>query len=294
MLELYKLLQLLLLKLITYQLNVLSKVSNLRDFLFLSLSQLLIDILDILLHLFLGLKKTLAISLVLGEIVGSHIASIRLGVQITLVKGIFVTERRKYSHMKRRLLSDIGCLVSASLCQESIHFLGACHSSSDFNFDVNLNILWLVLIFHDGQSPRESFRLSVTRAKAILKIRITPTRCVSTIQIFIFSKKTHHCLRPRKERTRLYKLNDTVWNLMMLTWNFNGMWFKIALGLLRNQEFCQDSIFVLWKGKVFISYLVVVRELSELLNFVLLLNRLKVYVICDPHVLQSLQEESFL
>jgi hypothetical protein len=79
-LELNKFLQLLLLELISNQLNILSEVSNLRDFLLLGLSELLIDIFDILLHLFLGLKKTLALSLFLSEIIGGHIAGIRLGV----------------------------------------------------------------------------------------------------------------------------------------------------------------------------------------------------------------------
>ena len=116
MLELNKLLQLLLLELVSYQLNVLSEVSNLGDFLLFGLSKLLIDILNILLNLFLGLKKTLTVSLLLGEIVGSHIAGIWLGVQIALIKSFLVAQRRKHSHMKRRLLlRDIGCLVSASL-----------------------------------------------------------------------------------------------------------------------------------------------------------------------------------
>jgi len=93
MLELNELLQLLLLKLISDQLNVLSKVSNLRDFLLLGLSQLLIDIFDILLHLFLGLKKTLTLSLFLSEIVGGHVSSIRLGIQIALIKSFLVAKR---------------------------------------------------------------------------------------------------------------------------------------------------------------------------------------------------------
>ncbi len=93
MLELNELLKLLLLELISYQLNVLSKVSNLRDLLFLGLSQLLIDIFDILLHLFLCLKKTLTLSLFLSEIVGGHIACIWLRVEITLIKGVLVAER---------------------------------------------------------------------------------------------------------------------------------------------------------------------------------------------------------
>ena len=80
MLELNELLQLLLLELIAYQLNVLSKVSNLGDLLFLGLSQLLIDVLNILLHLLLCLYQTLTIRLVLSEIVGRHIACIRFGV----------------------------------------------------------------------------------------------------------------------------------------------------------------------------------------------------------------------
>ena len=80
MFELNELLQLLLLELIAYQLNVLSKVSNLGDFLFLGLSQLLIDVLNVLLHLLLCLYQTLTIGLVLSEIVGRHIACIRFGV----------------------------------------------------------------------------------------------------------------------------------------------------------------------------------------------------------------------
>ena len=101
MLELNELLKLLLLELISYQLNVLSKVSDLRDLLLFGLCQLLIDIFDILLHLFLCLKKTLTLSLFLSKIVGSHISSIWLGVQIALIKGVLVTERRKHSHVKR-------------------------------------------------------------------------------------------------------------------------------------------------------------------------------------------------
>jgi len=201
MLELNELLQLLLLQLISDQLNVLSKVSNLRDFLLLGLSQLLIDIFDILLHLFLGLKKTLTLSLFLSEIVGGHVSSIRLGIQIALIKSFLVAKRRKHSHMKRRLLlSNIGCLVSASLSQEGVHLLGASHAPSNFNFDVNFNILGLILIFHDrGQTALKSLTLSITRAKAILKIRIPSTRCVGTANIFIFSLQTHHSLRARKE-----------------------------------------------------------------------------------------------
>jgi len=93
-LELNELLELLLLKLIAYQLNILSKVSNLRNLLFFSISQLLIDVFYIVLDLFLRLDKALA---------------------------------RK----------------------ETINFLGACHTSCNFNSDINFNVLRLVLIIHD-------------------------------------------------------------------------------------------------------------------------------------------------
>ena len=94
MLKLNKLLKLLLLKFIAYQLNILSKISNLRDFLFLGFSQLLIYVLDILFDLFLGLKQTLALCLFLREVICGHVASVRLRVKIALVEGVFVTEGR--------------------------------------------------------------------------------------------------------------------------------------------------------------------------------------------------------
>lgn len=78
MLELNELLELLLLKLIAYQLNILSKVSNLRNLLFFSISQLLIDVFYIVLDLFLRLDKALAVRLVLSKIIRCHIAGIRL------------------------------------------------------------------------------------------------------------------------------------------------------------------------------------------------------------------------
>jgi len=77
-LELNELLELLLLKLIAYQLNILSKVSNLRNLLFFSISQLLIDVFYIVLDLFLRLDKALAVRLVLSKIICCHIAGIRL------------------------------------------------------------------------------------------------------------------------------------------------------------------------------------------------------------------------
>jgi hypothetical protein len=77
-LELNELLELLLLKLIAYQLNILSKVSNLRNLLFFSISQLLIDVFYIVLDLFLRLDKALAVRLVLSKIIRCHIAGIRL------------------------------------------------------------------------------------------------------------------------------------------------------------------------------------------------------------------------
>lgn len=78
MLELNELLELLLLKLIAYQLNILSKVSNLRNLLFFSVSQLLIDVFYIVFDLFLRLDKALAVRLVLSKIICCHIAGIRL------------------------------------------------------------------------------------------------------------------------------------------------------------------------------------------------------------------------
>ena len=78
MLELNELLELLLLKLIAYQLNILSKVSNLRNLLFFSVSQLLIDVFYIVFDLFLRLDKALAVRLVLSKIIRCHIAGIRL------------------------------------------------------------------------------------------------------------------------------------------------------------------------------------------------------------------------
>ena len=78
MLELNELLELLLLKLIAYQLNILSKVSNLRNLLFFSISQLLIDVFYIVFDLFLRLNKALAVRLVLSKIIRCHIAGIRL------------------------------------------------------------------------------------------------------------------------------------------------------------------------------------------------------------------------
>ncbi len=78
MLELNELLELLLLKLIAYQLNILSKVSNLRNLLFFSISQLLIDVFYIVFDLFLRLDKALAVRLVLSKIIRCHIAGIRL------------------------------------------------------------------------------------------------------------------------------------------------------------------------------------------------------------------------
>jgi hypothetical protein len=72
--------------------------------------------------------------------------------------------------MKRRLLSNIRSLVSASLSQEGVHFLGASHPPSNFNFDVNFNILGLILILHDRQPAGKTFNFSISRAKAILKI----------------------------------------------------------------------------------------------------------------------------
>jgi hypothetical protein len=77
-LELNELLELLLLKLIAYQLNILSKVSNLRNLLFFSVSQLLIDVFYIVFDLFLRLDKALAVRLVLSKIIRCHIAGIRL------------------------------------------------------------------------------------------------------------------------------------------------------------------------------------------------------------------------
>lgn len=142
MLKLDEFLELLLLELIADQLNVLSKVSNLGNLLLFGLSQLLIDVLYILFHFFLGLKKALAVSLVLREVIGRHVACIRFGIQIALIKGILIAQRRKNSHMKRGLLlGDIRNLVCTSLCQESVLLLGACHASSNFNFDVNFNVL---------------------------------------------------------------------------------------------------------------------------------------------------------
>ena len=78
MLELNELLELLLLKLIAYQLNILSKVSNLRNLLFFSVSQLLIDVFYIVFDLFLRLDKALAVRLVFSKIIRCHIAGIRL------------------------------------------------------------------------------------------------------------------------------------------------------------------------------------------------------------------------
>ena len=98
--------------------------------------------------------------------------------------------------MKRGLLSDISSLVSALLCEESVLLLGACHAARNFNFDVNFNILRLILIFHDGQSPWERFSLSVARAEAVFKVRIASPRCIRTIDIVVFGDQAHHCLRP--------------------------------------------------------------------------------------------------
>lgn len=142
MLKLDEFLELLLLELIADQLNVLSKVSNLGNLLLFGLSQLLIDVLNILFNLFLGLNKALAVRLVLREIIGCHVTCIWFGIQIALIKGILIAQRRKNSHMKRRLLlGDIRNLVCTSFRQESVDFLGACHPSSNFNFDVNFDIL---------------------------------------------------------------------------------------------------------------------------------------------------------
>jgi hypothetical protein len=72
----------------------------------------------------------------------------------------------------------------------------------------------------------------------------------------------------------------------------NCVGFQITLGLLCYQELCQDPIFVFGESKVFVSDLVIVRELSKLLYLVLLLDRLKVDVISYPHIFQCLQKES--
>lgn len=101
MLKLDEFLELLLLKFIADQLNVLSKVSNLANLLLFCLSQLLINVFDILFDLFLGLKKALAVRLVLREVICCHIPGIWFGIQIALIKGFLVAQRRKYSHMKR-------------------------------------------------------------------------------------------------------------------------------------------------------------------------------------------------
>jgi hypothetical protein len=102
--------------------------------------------------------------------------------------------------MKRRLLlSDISCLVCASLSQESICLLGASHPPSNLNFDVNFYILGLILILHYGQPAWQSLPLSIPRAKPILQIRVSPPRCICTPYVFIFPNQPHHRLRPRKE-----------------------------------------------------------------------------------------------
>jgi hypothetical protein len=78
LLELNKLLKLLLLEFIPNQLNVLAEVSDLRYLLLFGLRQLLVNSFDVVLDLFLGLQQTLTVSLILCEVISSHVACIRL------------------------------------------------------------------------------------------------------------------------------------------------------------------------------------------------------------------------
>ena len=80
LLELDEFLQLLLLELVADQFDVLAEVADLRDLLLLGVCELMVDGVDILLHLFLGLQQRLAVLLLLCDIVDGQVTRVRLRV----------------------------------------------------------------------------------------------------------------------------------------------------------------------------------------------------------------------
>ena len=88
LLELDEFLELLLLKLVADQFDVLAEVADLRDLLLLGVCKLMIDGVDILLHLFLGLQQRLAVLLLFCDIVDGQVTWVRLRVQVALVEAL--------------------------------------------------------------------------------------------------------------------------------------------------------------------------------------------------------------
>lgn len=80
--------------------------------------------------------------------------------------------------------------------------------------------------------------------------------------------------------------------MVMVTLDGDLMRFQVALGLLGYQEICQNAISILRKGEVLISDLNIVVQVSKLFNVIKLLNFLEIHIISNPHILQSLQEET--
>jgi len=80
LLKLDEFLQLLLLELVADQFDVLAEVADLRDLLLLGVCELMVDGVDILLHLFLGLQQRLAVLLLLCDIVDGQVTWVWLRV----------------------------------------------------------------------------------------------------------------------------------------------------------------------------------------------------------------------
>ena len=88
LLELNKLLELLLLELVTDEFNVGAEVADLGDLLLFGLRELVVDCVDVFFHFFLGLEKRLAILLFFSNIIDRKISWVRLGIKIALIEAL--------------------------------------------------------------------------------------------------------------------------------------------------------------------------------------------------------------
>lgn len=89
------------------------------------------------------------------------------------------------------------------------------------------------------------------------------------------------------------QMEHSIWHLMM-TARYGHQVSLMMTCLMSREMLCECMVPRLAKDKHLLTHLLLIGNLAKLLYFIALFDKSKVDIECDPHILEGLQEETFL
>ena len=89
------------------------------------------------------------------------------------------------------------------------------------------------------------------------------------------------------------QMEHSIWHLMM-TARYGDQVSLMMTCLMSREVLCEWVVPRLAKDKHLLTHLLLIGNLAKLLYFIALFDKSKVDIECDPHILEGLQEETFL